>query len=272
MLSIPNTATTATDTNPGDAVFPSTDQGALTPYVQGFLFVANATAQISVRRGETPPGQWSPYALVSPTLVPITTDRGGRKSPQYVFGVKAIDGVSGTHAQVFGALFQAGEAAFAPSAQFAGTVSGSGQFVPPLSSDICSVQRAGSNQTIPNNATTDLVWDTALANSPGVWNPGAPSIFTIKTAGLYQVIVSLEWAASAAGDRQVNLLKNGGAVAPDLFPTVGVTSFKSHFGVFVVALTVNDVLKVTVMQSSGGPLDVFGSPFLPASLSIVQLA
>ena len=129
-LVIPNTATTAADTNAGAAVFPGID-GGLTPYVSGYLFVANSSAQISIRRGPTSgTAQWSPYALVSPTMVPLSTDRGGRADPQFLFGIKAIDGVAGTHAQVFGVLYQAGEASFIPSNQFGGTVSSSGSFTP----------------------------------------------------------------------------------------------------------------------------------------------
>ena len=136
MLAIPNTTTTASDTATGAAVFPAGgDAGALTPYASGFFFVANNAAQISIRKGPTSgQAQWTPYTLVSPAMVPLSTDRGGRHLPDFIYGVKAIDGVAGTHAQVFGALFQAGEAGFVPSAQFAGTVSAAGGFTPPAPS------------------------------------------------------------------------------------------------------------------------------------------
>lgn len=136
MLIIPNTTTTATDTNPGDAVFPSTDSGALTPFVSGYFFVANNSALVSIRKGSEPPGNWTPYALISPTLLPISTDRGGRKVPDFIYGVKAKDAVAGTHAQVFGALYQAGEAGFIPSSQFTGTVAPSGGFNPVVVAEI----------------------------------------------------------------------------------------------------------------------------------------
>lgn len=135
-LVIPNTTTTTSDQVTGAAVFPSLNAG-LTPYASGYLFVANNSAQISIAKG--PDGSsitWTPYALVQPTLIPISTDRAGRARADYVWGVKAIDGVAGTHAQVFGALYQPGEAGFIPATQFSGTVSPSGGFTPASSGDM----------------------------------------------------------------------------------------------------------------------------------------
>lgn len=129
MLVIPNTTTVATEQTAGFQSFPP-DAGALTPFSAGYLFVANASAQVSIRKGPQAPGVWTPYALVSPTLIPLSTDRGGRKTPDYIWGVKALDAAAGTHAQIFGALFQAGEAGFVPSAQFGGTIAASGAFTP----------------------------------------------------------------------------------------------------------------------------------------------
>ncbi len=131
MLPIPNTTTTATENVAGAAIFPATDSGALTPYASGFLIVSNASARVSIRKGRTSgsSGSWTPYTLVQPTLIPFTTALG-EANPEYIYGVKAIDGVAGTHAQVFGAFFQKGEAAFTPGSQFLGTVSPGGGFTP----------------------------------------------------------------------------------------------------------------------------------------------
>lgn len=131
MLVLPNTTTTDQYTDAGAAVFPGTDSGALTPYANGFLFVANQPAFISVRVGRTSgsSGVWTPDSLVQPTLIPLTvaTNVG---NPQFIFGVRARNAVAGQPAQVFGALFQAGEVSFVPGNQFSGTVSPSGGFSP----------------------------------------------------------------------------------------------------------------------------------------------
>lgn len=130
MLVIPNTQTVANEATAGFVPFPP-DTGALTPYSIGYLFVANASAQIAIKRGPSAgESQWSPYALISPSMVPIGTDRPGKHRPDYIFGVKFVDGTPGVHAQVFGALFQAGEANFIPGTQFIGQVSGTGTFTP----------------------------------------------------------------------------------------------------------------------------------------------
>lgn len=166
MLVIPNTTTTASDQDPGAAVFPTTDSGALTSFAAGYLFVANNSAQFSIRKGSNPPGDWTPYALVSPTLIPISTDRGGRKTPDFIYGVKAIDAVAGTHAQVFGALFQPGEAGFVPSAQFGGTIATGGGFVPmpTVGQELAYAQVTAS---VPVAATTEAT-ATVVVTAPAV--------------------------------------------------------------------------------------------------------
>lgn len=133
MLAIPNTTTVPSEASAGFVAFPP-DAGALTPFANGFLSIANNSAQISIRKGPTAgESTWTPYVGILPTLVPLTTDRAGRSRPDYIWGVKFIDGVPNTHAQVSGALFQPGEANFVPSTQITGTVSASGGFNPPVS-------------------------------------------------------------------------------------------------------------------------------------------
>lgn len=121
MLQIVNTTTTANYSDPGAAVFPSDEQGMITPYVQGFVIVANASVFASVRKR----GVWTPDTLLAPTTLPINVDRQ-TSDPDYIYGVRFRDGVAGTHAQVFGALFQAGEPSLLPGTDFTSTVSASG--------------------------------------------------------------------------------------------------------------------------------------------------
>lgn len=204
MLPIPNTTTVASEQTIGFTSFPP-DAGALTPFVAGYLFIANQSAQISIRKGPTAPGTWTPYSLISPTLVPLSTDRGGRASPDKIWGVKAIDGVAGIHAQVFGSLFQAGEAGFVPSAQFAGTVAPSGGFTPPVSGDLVALfptqvltVPTASVSFSPIPQTSSNLWVVGLVNGTanGIVNINFNNDFT----ALYdtQTVVGNAAAASAA--------------------------------------------------------------------------
>jgi hypothetical protein len=128
-LSIPFTQTTALYTDPNAASFPA-EVGAQTPYSSGYLTVANASAYVSIFKGDgRGGGSWGPDFPITGSPNAIVPLLAGQR--QFIFGVRARDGVAGTHALVSGALFQPGEATVTPSATFAGTVSTSGGFTPP---------------------------------------------------------------------------------------------------------------------------------------------
>lgn len=205
MLAIPNTTTTASYDATGAAAFPATDSGALTPYASGFLFVANNPAFVSIRKGRTSgsSGVWAPEVLVQPTMVPLTTTPGPPGATDFIFGVRARDGVAGSHAQVFGALFQPGEASFVPSGQFNGTVSPSGGFSPGtgvINGITGSVSAAGAIVSGTGFAVAKgaagqytISFTTALSAVPvvvdtGSSNNGSSSVnFYNKTTGGFQV-------------------------------------------------------------------------------------
>lgn len=148
MLAIPNTTTTALYTDVGAAQFPATEAGGSTPFVQGFAIIANAAVFVSVLKGRPGAVSWTQDTLIAPTTLPLTVDRLSKTEPQYIFGVRFRDGVAGTHAQVFGALFQAGELAFIPGSDFTSTVSAGGGYTPGGSSVITGlIPAAGTTPT-----------------------------------------------------------------------------------------------------------------------------
>lgn len=272
MLVIPNTTTVATEQTPGFVSFPP-DAGSLTPYTAGFLFVANNSAQISIRKGPNSPGTWTPYALVSPTLVPLSTDRGGRKTPDFIWGVKAIDGVSGTHAQVFGALFQAGEAGFVPSAQFGGTINASGGFTPPV------VPRGGQElgysqrvTTLGITATTELTAQQVVTGPNIVFDGVTIAMITLScpalippAAGLNAIYAILTDNGVSIGQVGLRQAVNAGANNTDPFErSVRITpSAGAHVYEFRSWADTNN--GAAVIAGAGGP----GTNF-PAYIRIVQ--
>ena len=126
-------------------------------------------------------------------MVPIGTDRLGRARHDLIFGVKAIDGVAGSHAQVFGALFQAGEAAFVPSAQFLGMVSSGGAFAPTVNEIASSYQSSAP-------ATTGITQQSG--NGDLFWHPGA---LTLNGQRIYLEVLGLTISTTANQDDFLHL-------------------------------------------------------------------
>lgn len=260
MLVIPNTPTTATEQSVGFARFPSSDSGGLTPFSAGYIIIANAAAQISILKG--PPGRqaWTNYALVSPTLIPLSTDRFpdriSRKEPDYIWGVKFLDGTPGTHAQVFGALFQPGEAGFIPGSQFTGTVSGTGSFTPAGILNPTIVVQRTTPQSINSGVATALAFTSRpfLSDPNSVFQTFTGTTVTLNATGVYLIFGVVAWAGGA-GTSRINLLTQNAVVIDRSFygAPSGFGEEPSVSGAIIGA--VGDVIGMTIFQDSGGALN-----------------
>ena len=130
-FAIPNTTTLP-------AYDPSTtfpvEQGAGTPFASGYIVIANNPATVSVLRG-TGQGSasWGADFAYAPTTLPLSAglDPTTGKIRDFIFGVRFKDQTPGTHAQVFGGLFQLGDVTLNPGQQFTGTIAPGGGFTPP---------------------------------------------------------------------------------------------------------------------------------------------
>lgn len=256
MLVIPNTTTVAGENSVGFTTFPP-EGSALTPYVAGFLVVANASAFISVRKGpDAGQAQWTPYALTSPTLVPISTDRSGRHNADRIFGVKFLDGLPGTHAQVFGALFQAGEAGFVPTGQFLGTISSGGAFTPAGVLNPTIVVQRTTPQSINSGVATPLAFTSRpfLSDPNSVFQTFTGTTVTLNATGVYLIFGVVAWAGGA-GTSRINLLTQNAVVIDRSFygAPSGFGEEPSVSGAVIGA--VGDVIGMTIFQDSGGALN-----------------
>jgi hypothetical protein len=209
-LAIPNTTTQATYV--AATTFP-VEQGAGTPFASGYLVIANNSATVSVLRG-TGQGSasWGPDFSYAPTTLPLSAglDPTSGKIRDFIFGVRARDEVAGTHAQVFGGLFQLGDVTLNPGNQFTGTVSPSGGFLPPGTGMITGLVAAsgaitaGSGFTVahPGNGLYTLTFTSPFASIPVVvGNPDGASdmIMQVSTVGASGASVGIETRMPATG-------------------------------------------------------------------------
>jgi len=115
------------------------------------------------------------------------------------------------------------------------------------------VHGSAATQSIPDNAATDVVFDTVDFDTAGLL---ASNQFIIpstgKVTGAWLIHAHVTWASAAAGLREVDLLANGSVVASSL--DVGGTTAGTSLD---VTLLVNDpntgtAYKVQAKQTSGG--------------------
>lgn len=113
------------------------------------------------------------------------------------------------------------------------------------------------NQTIPNSTLTALAFNTERYDSDTmhdtVSNTGR---ITCKTAGIYALGATLQWAVNITGTRQIILRLNGATIlAGDRRAAFAVDDVQQTLDTHY-KLAVNDYIEVLVKQTSGAGLDV----------------
>lgn len=102
---------------------------------------------------------------------------------------------------------------------------------------------------------TGTDWNTDPAGS--MWNSGTPNIVTIKTAGIWRLILESNWGSNSSGIRVGKVLLNGTTNANVVLSyNINAASFvETNISVSKeIRLNVNDVLRVDYFQNSGSNL------------------
>jgi hypothetical protein len=143
----------------------------------------------------------------------------------------------------------------APNARTNVTIPGGGSG----GGDGCRIYRSTA-QTVTNNNTETLSFDTELYDAGGMFDPiGNPTQIVCQTAGRYLLGGNVFYDVNAIGYRGLQIFTTGlgGAViALEYAPSAGAvigTGMNLHT---VIDLAVGDALELRVRQTSGGNLDV----------------
>lgn len=117
--------------------------------------------------------------------------------------------------------------------------------------------RVTSAQSITSSSTTVPDFDTETW-ADGVTVDLAGNDLTVVRPGIYTVSLYVEWGANANGRRGMFIRKNGGAeVNKEWQPAGGGSApHSSNELTQQLALTTSDVIDATVVQTSGGALDL----------------
>lgn len=149
-----------------------------------------------------------------------------------------------------------------------------------FNADYRAAARAFHNaaQSIANNTTTVLALNSERfdqeANVASTIHDTVTnnSRLTCRTAGVYAISAAIEWAANSTGIRTLNIRLNGATVlaSVDLNTTTGggaKQTAATHY-----ALAVNDYVEITVLQNSGGALNVNSTGNYSPEFSMVLVA
>jgi hypothetical protein len=124
-----------------------------------------------------------------------------------------------------------------------------------------------SNVTIASSVLTTLAWQSTVYDTDGFVNLGAqPARLTVpagKGITQAQALCGAQWAPSSAGDRWVQILKNGievDGMPGYLGPTDGSSRSRIALASAPVLVTDGDDFECQVWQSASGSLDLEADP------------
>jgi len=139
---------------------------------------------------------------------------------------------------------------------------------------ICVATRS-TNQTIANGTVTAVTWNAETVDNAAFHSTSInTSRFTAPVSGWYRAVLNLEWASSAAGNREAYILFNGtgNSLADTKVPNVGAVTMGLSLAVPLFSMTAGQYVEVFCAQSSGGNLDLVGSAGFPRCTFSIEWA
>jgi hypothetical protein len=118
--------------------------------------------------------------------------------------------------------------------------------------------RHNTTQSIPNNASTTVTFDTEVNDTDAYFDTGTPTRFTIPANGTYQWGYSLRFAANATGIRSAFVRLDGTTtvgIAEDQAPTAAGACYIDYVSPPVV-YTASQFLELRAFQNSGAGLNL----------------
>lgn len=116
-----------------------------------------------------------------------------------------------------------------------------------------------SAQSLANNTTVPIAFDTTVVNANGVWASGNASRFTVPAGkgGVWLFTGWIIYAANGTGVRQCNLRKNGSTTFArvTLPPITAASEITVPANAFLQRLVAGDYVELTAFQTSGGALN-----------------
>lgn len=111
------------------------------------------------------------------------------------------------------------------------------------------------NQSIPNNAFTNLTFATEAFDNDTMANLGVDNAaLTVVTSGLYLLVTRNNWASNAVGSRAIGFTLNG-TLRSTMLEETSATSITNQSMAVLMFGNPGDVFRVQGFQNSGGALN-----------------
>lgn len=115
-----------------------------------------------------------------------------------------------------------------------------------------------SAQSLPNNASTPIEFDSATFDTVGGWDPATPSRYNILLDGVYRVGGGVSFFPNGTGIRTVQYRISGGADEPGTgtsLPGSAALSLRMAARGSLLSLTAGQYIEIAAFQNSGAPLN-----------------
>lgn len=119
--------------------------------------------------------------------------------------------------------------------------------------------RTGTNQSIPHNVETALIWDGETYDDNNFWDIGNPTRLTIPETGRYLVGVT------------ARLVNDVGSLYVKLNGSITVHPSFQRNAVFMNLFTAGDYIEVTALQTTGSPVSISGGANFPRKFWIQRV-
>jgi hypothetical protein len=131
--------------------------------------------------------------------------------------------------------------------------------IPGLHQQVRAAAIRTAAQTLTTGQVANVTFESTTFDIGGMWNPSFPTRLTVPPGGegLYLVVGLAPFAANAAGQRQIQLLKNGNAINATVANVPAAAAFTVAVEMTQLATAIaGDYFELLVYQDSGGFLNV----------------
>ena len=120
-----------------------------------------------------------------------------------------------------------------------------------------TIVRRTSSLSVANNTGVIITWQTASVDSVQLpmWDPGSPTILTVRTPGQYLLLGTIRWDGGTTGIKASALLKNAlndaGSIGSNGLPALSGGQAAPTPTVGIEPLVAGDLLRLDCYQDSG---------------------
>lgn len=117
----------------------------------------------------------------------------------------------------------------------------------------------GTAFAVANSTSTPMQWDSEIRDNYNIFDSGSNTRLTAPIPGVYLAELGIQWISNATGYRYAIISLNGVVVSgetknaangPDTYHAIAATQ----------TMTTGQYIEATVIQTSGGSLNVAGTP------------